>query len=476
MRDAQLVSPPNAGRASAGITTDGRLDIRRVGFAGTWRGSVANRPLNALNALPSAGGAALLTDAYGPSAPALKGSAAVVLFAFPAATPDADLVSPVVEAHNDGSAIAIPPGGAVLLARGAAAATLAAEAPVGATVTIRLGLRPAWPNVVGAIGGGPQIVRNGAAVFRSGEVFTTGQLGPRAPRSAVGQLRDGRIVLVAVDGRQPGYSVGLTNFELAQALVRLGAVTGMALDSGGSTTMAFDGTLLNRPSDGKERPISTALMLLYRGVFAPEPPARVSPNGDGVAETPDLRYRIVRPSAVTVTLRAPDGSTPLSAASEQPAGTYPVPFRTVAEAGAADATTPAAAGTWTFEVKAVDDLGQASSITRTFVVDDTLGFLRVPALRAVPPGGREIPVTWKLSRSARVSITVVDEAGRVVRRGLGQPAAREAGDQRATWDGLGENGKRLEGRFVVQVVATSTLGRSELDAPIVIRKAAAPRG
>ena len=38
MRDAQLVSPPNAGRASAGITTDGRLDIRRVGFAGTWRG------------------------------------------------------------------------------------------------------------------------------------------------------------------------------------------------------------------------------------------------------------------------------------------------------------------------------------------------------------------------------------------------------------------------------------------------------
>jgi hypothetical protein len=476
MRDAQLVSPPNAGRASAGITTDGRLDIRRVGFAGTWRGSVANRPLNALNALPSTGGVALLTDAYGPSAPALEGSAAVVLFAFPAATPDVDLVAPVVEAHNDGSAIAIPPGGAVLLARGAAAATLAAEAPVGGSVTIRLGLRPAWPNVVGAIGGGPQIVRNGAAVFRSGEVFTTGQLGPRAPRSAVGQLRDGRIVLVAVDGRQPGYSVGLTNFELAQALVRLGAVTGMALDSGGSTTMAFDGTLLNRPSDGKERPISTALMLLYRGVFAPEPPARVSPNGDGVAETPDLRYRIVRPSAVTVTLRAPDGSTPLSAAAEQPAGTYPVPFRTVAEAGAADAATTAAAGAWTFEVKAVDDLGQASSITRTFVVDDTLGFLRVPALRAVPPGGREIPVTWKLSRPARVDVTVVDEAGRIVRRGLGQPVAREAGDQRVTWDGLGQNGKRLEGRFVVQVAATSALGRSELDAPIVIRRAAAPRG
>ena len=37
--------------------------------------------------------------------------------------------------------------------------------------------------------------------IRAGEFFTTKQLGPRAPRSAVGQLRDGRIVLVAVDGR-----------------------------------------------------------------------------------------------------------------------------------------------------------------------------------------------------------------------------------------------------------------------------------
>ena len=35
MRDAQLVAPPNAGRASAGIRSDGVLDIRRVAFKGT---------------------------------------------------------------------------------------------------------------------------------------------------------------------------------------------------------------------------------------------------------------------------------------------------------------------------------------------------------------------------------------------------------------------------------------------------------
>ena len=47
----------------------------------------------------------------------------------------------------------------------------------------------------------------------------------------------------------------MTNFELAQTLVRLGAVTGSAFDGGGSSTLAFDGQLLNRPSDsGGERP------------------------------------------------------------------------------------------------------------------------------------------------------------------------------------------------------------------------------
>jgi hypothetical protein len=476
IRDAQLVSPPNAGRASAGIRSDGTLDVRRIAFKATWRVSVAARPLGAFNATPAANGAALYTDAYGAATPALRGSVAAILFPFPAATPQVDLTAPVAEVRADGGSVTIPPGGAVLVARGTAAAALRAEAVPAGTLTVNLGLSPAWPDMVGAIGGGPQIVRNGAPIFRAGEVFTTTQLGPRAPRSAVGQLRDGRIVLVAVDGRQPGYSVGLTNFELAQALVRLGAVTGMALDSGGSTTMAFDGTLLNRPSDGAERRISTALVFLYRGVFAPAPPARVSPNGDGVDDTPNLSYRLVRPSTVTVTLRAPDGSTPVSTTAEQEPGTYPVPFLVGAEQGTAAAGATVAAGAWTLEVKAVDDVGQASAMTRSFVVDDTLGFLRVPKLRAVPPQGRAIAISFRLARSARVAVNVLDAAGRVVRRGLAVPAARDGGDQQVTWDGLGTNRTRLAGRYTVQVLATSTLGRSELDAPITLRKASAPNG
>jgi Phosphodiester glycosidase/FlgD Ig-like domain len=462
LRSGGLVTPPNAARASAGVTTDGRLDVRRVSFLGSWRGLGGTRIVRGLNAPPTTDGSSLYTDAYGPATPALPGSVAVVLFPFPAATPEVDLVAPVVEVREGGGAVSIPIGGAVVLARGQSAAALTAETALGETMTVRLSLRPAWPGVLSAFGGGPQLVRDGAPLYRSGEKFTTRQLGPRAPRSAIGQLADGRIVLVAVDGRQPGYSIGLTSFELAQALVRLGAVTGMGLDSGGSTTMAFDGTLLNQPSDGRERSIATAVMLLYRGVFVEEPPPVVSPNGDGVAESPELEYRVVRPSSVTVTLQGPGGAPPLTSTASLLPGSYPVPFPPT---GASPAS-----GAWSLEVKAVDDLGQASAMTRTFTVDDTLGFLRVPPLRAVPSNGREIPITWRLSRPARASLTVLDSAGRLVRRLLGG-ARLDTGEQRVVWDGLGPNRARLAGRFTIRVVAASDIGRSELTASIVLRRA-----
>jgi hypothetical protein len=471
MREGQLISPPNASRASMGIATDGTLDVRRVGFAGTWDAGTGAHALAALNAAPKAGGAALFTDAYGPAAPAVAGSVVAILFPFPDTVPSIPLQAPVVELRSGSSAVQIPPGGAVLVARGASATALRGEAPVGATITVTLSLRPDWPGIVAALGGGPQIVRDGAPVFRSGEAFTANQLALRAPRSAVGQRADGGIVLVAVDGREPGYSVGMTNFELAQALVRLGARTGMALDSGGSTTMAFAGTLLNRPSDGRERRISTALMFEYDGVFAAEPPALVSPNGDGVDDDPGLRYRVFRPSNVSVTLKAPGGATTVSPPVDQRPGSYPVPFP---GSGPAASVTPL--GTWTLDVSAVDDLGRTSEISRSFVVDDTLGFLRAPKRWAVPPGGRPLAISWKLARPARVAVAVLDATGRVVRGGLAPAGTLDAGDHEVDWDGLSKGGARVAGPMTVRVVAVSTVGRSELRTTVTVRKVAAPRG
>ncbi len=88
------------------------------------------------------------------------------------------------------------------------------------------------------------------------------------PRSAVGVSRDGRqLLLMTVDGRQPGYSEGLTTFETAEWMKRLGAEDALNLDGGGSTTLVIQGRdgkpdILNRPSGpppGRERRVANHL-------------------------------------------------------------------------------------------------------------------------------------------------------------------------------------------------------------------------
>ena len=130
---------------------------------------------------------------------------------------------------------------------------------------LHVGLSPWWSDVKNAIGGGPRLVSGGVPVFQAGEAFLSSQLVPRNPRTAVGQLGNGRILLLAVDGRS-SWSAGVTNSQLARLMANLGARTAMALDSGGSTTMAFDGQVLNRPSDRDgERAVGDALMIRLSG-------------------------------------------------------------------------------------------------------------------------------------------------------------------------------------------------------------------
>ena len=120
----------------------------------------------------------------------------------------------------------------MLVSRGAQAPHLTAEAPAGTTVEFRLTLTPDWSSQAAAIGGGPLLVASGKAVFRADESFDDSVLNARGARSAVGQLADGRILLVTVEGGGSAYSAGMTNYELASAMARLGAVTAMGLGSG----------------------------------------------------------------------------------------------------------------------------------------------------------------------------------------------------------------------------------------------------
>lgn len=79
------------------------------------------------------------------------------------------------------------------------------------------------------------------------------------PRTAIGVIDDNHLVLVVVDGREAGYSVGADMTELATLMKSLGAVTAYNLDGGGSSTMFFNGEVVNQPSNGGERGTSDIL-------------------------------------------------------------------------------------------------------------------------------------------------------------------------------------------------------------------------
>jgi Phosphodiester glycosidase/FlgD Ig-like domain len=464
MRNGALDQPPLPGRSSVGLDAIGALSVGRVTMLATWQGAGPRRALIDVNGPPGANGTALYTSAYGPATPAQPGSFELIFASFPAAAPNQELTATATGASANGGA-PIPPTGAVLVARGTAATFMQKEAPTGQTVKIRLILKPAWPNVVQALGGGPVLVKAGRPVFRANEQFTPDQLLARTARSAVGQLADGRLLLVTADGAQPGYSVGVTNFELALELVKLGAVSAAGLDGGGSATMAFDGRLLSKPS-GPERAIGDALLVFYAGVYAPPPLEPVlSPNGDGVAERQRLAYKLVRSSNVNAALLGPDSVARFSFSGTQAAGTYPLDWPGVGADGA-----PELEGRWRWTITATDDTGAASTAERTFQLNRTLGFAApvAPALVVPRPQPRTV-ATFKLARAATVTPRIETASGVLIRD---LPRIRAAaGDLQVAWDGRTDAGALVySGSYVAAATATNELGSVTLGATFQVRR------
>jgi hypothetical protein len=449
LRNGALLHPPLGARSSIGVDSAGTLHVDRVKFFGTWQGTGQRRPLGGINEAPSPGEVILFTPAYGPKAPVVTGSYEIALAPFPAPIPNVELRAQVT-ATGSGGGEAIPTDGAVLMATGATAAKLQAQAPVGTPVSTRLILQPAWTGVGAALGGGPVLVRSGKPVFRSLEDFTNDQVTARSPRAGVGQLADGRIVLVAVDGRQPGYSVGLTSFELAQALVGLGAVTASGVSPGDDVTVAFDGKLLNRPSArGGERPVKEALLVQYFGVVAP-PPSTPLVNGEPGRAGEQLAYKIVRKSIVTAQLVGPDGvAHPFESVVAHDPGTY-----------AFGASTFDREGLWHWSATATDDLGRVSTVDRSFRYDTTL--------RAVKLTGRAI-VGYTLARPAQVRVQIETKNGLVVAKL--PDASRGAGSWSVRWNGVVAGRVRAyTGTYVAHVFATSDVGSVDIAIPFGYRR------
>ncbi|MGI6606355.1 MAG: phosphodiester glycosidase family protein [Peptococcia bacterium] len=82
------------------------------------------------------------------------------------------------------------------------------------------------------------------------------------PRTIIGEYANGDLIMIVVDGRQSDWSSGVTLERLIDKLIELGVKEGYNLDGGGSSTFIYQNEVLNRPSDGKLRPVVTNIVIM----------------------------------------------------------------------------------------------------------------------------------------------------------------------------------------------------------------------
>lgn len=138
---------------------------------------------------------------------------------------------------------------------------------VGERIDVSYATTPSIARATTAIGGGPQLLRDGAAI-EDPHAPAPDERDYRWPVIALARTGGDRLLFVAVDGRHPERSVGMTRPEFSELLRRLGATDAMALDSGGSVTLVSRApgdtnvTVRNVPSDNSaERWVSDGLFL-----------------------------------------------------------------------------------------------------------------------------------------------------------------------------------------------------------------------
>lgn len=173
----------------------------------------------------------------------------------------------VTEVRKNQASTTIPEDGYVIASRNATTIAQLEQSFIPglpATLDIQLDFNP--ENVEFAFGALNYLVKNGQLNDVSNEALGSN------PRTAIGFNKDNtEMIMVTIDGRNKNY-VGVKQTELAEILLDLGAYNAVNMDGGGSTTMGIDFlknsniTVVNIPSDGKERKIASGV-----GVFNTSP-------------------------------------------------------------------------------------------------------------------------------------------------------------------------------------------------------------
>lgn len=455
----ELGDEPEPTRSALVLPPSGPIEVMRLSLVGRYqvldptlippappRGFVGvNRPFERSSE------AVVFTPRYGPATPRCTRcvEAAVAMDGGATLAPNREQLGTVLSVREGTGGTPLAPGQLVIAADGGAGTTLRGDLAPGRRVSVTATIA-GLPDGAQALGGGPELVHNGVPVISSGEGFTAGQLSQRTARTAIGQRADGAYLLVTTEGPQQGHP-GFSVPEQARLMASLGAVEAIGMDSGGSALMAL-GDRLVIPWRS-ERPITTGLVVRYRGVrIDPLPVGRLSPNGDRVDDTEDALVHSPAPGTLRVSLVRRGSRGPGATIVQGPVGPGALDVRVDPRAlGVKD-------GPFVLRAQLTPTDGTAPSAqSRSVIVDRTLGFLR---LRPHGRGRhRVVSASFTLARPARVTMKVL-RAGRVVRIPVAGRALRR-GHRVLTWDATIRR-RPVAGVFRVQVEARTFLGATTL--------------
>ena len=115
-----------------------------------------------------------------------------------------------------------------------------------------------------AVGGGPVLVQNGGVKITNEEekMFTGKAINDKHPRTAMGYTKDGKLIILVIQGRYSGIAEGATLNDEAQILKDLGCREALNLDGGGSSCMLINGKNTITPSEKEiQRPVPAVFLI-----------------------------------------------------------------------------------------------------------------------------------------------------------------------------------------------------------------------
>jgi hypothetical protein len=469
LSNGHLWTSPEPSRSALTIANGGALSVGKLTLSGRYQKLdpaaatpfpiVGFRAVNRALPTSSTTGVVVYTADLGRATPKDSVQEALVTLDGGGTLPVNAQVQGTVVAQGSGGGMTMGPGQVVISGKNTSGNVVTRDLTPGSRVSLEAAIAGIAPDAWGSVGGGPMLVQGGVAIPSAGEGFTASQLTGRTTRTAVGQTADGRILMVVSEGPQQGKK-GYTAAEQATLMVSLGAVDAIGFDSGGSSLMALGRDQIVPWTS--ERPIADGLIATYSGAqISIHDPQRVSPNGDGLAEsaTLDAQSPVAGHTVVTLARRGGGGfSTTLLDQTGGPAnnqitidpkslGMPEGPYVVTTTLTPTDGSAP-------------------TTMNRNLTVDGTLGNMKA-SLKYTGKGKARrtaMRTSFTLTRQSKVTVKIVNNAGSTVATVVSNKKY-SPGSRTVTW-----SGKALPaGAYTVVVLAKNSYGTSGLQDSLRLR-------